>query len=1439
MALALAALGGIALGQGGPAWKFAENVLAEGAGTNGNQELGFVHAPYRSGSTAVMQYFETTAGGACWADFDRDGKLDIYVTNTLGPTGAETSKLYKGTGASFSDVTVAQGVGLKGVGQACAWGDYDNDGWPDLYVTFAVVDYSHQGNVLFRNTGGGGFVDVTRSANVDAAHDDPFDDEYACRPTPEIEEGIFLQRCWSMSPAWLDFDLDGDLDLYVTQYARFPEEPSCIGVPNPDKCRGQPNRLFRNEGDGTFVELAGAMGVAFNEDQTRGRSLAVVASDIDGNGWPDLYVTNDQDANALYLNSGGTFSSVAKARGASNYDAAGTPRAGMGIDAQDFNNDGSVDLLSTHLSNQRDAIYLGSESGTFTDVHETWLQSGDVEVSRWGGGYVDLNVDGRKDYLVVRGGEGQPQPGIVSLQLNEGTQFGGIETWPSGAEINTQNHRSAAFADYDNDGDLDVYVGTLQETNGNEGRPKLIRFNYFGGVEATGSPAANWNWLRVSLVGTDSARDAIGAKVKVTTAGEQGWSQWLWKTSGGSYAGNNDPRLLFGLKTNKTGTIEVTWPGGAVQTQSFTIPANANKLELTLTEPNSRVPVAVRWTADPVADATSVTLDWSTNIVPDFAKYRVYVQESPTFDASAARKVDVAAKRDSHARIDGLDQETDYWFWVSVIDAGGFESPLTSALAARTTHLPPAPVTLAAPANVTASSVDLSWSAATTPIFKAYEVHRATTADFAPSARTRVASLASIDATKHRVTGLLDATTYHFRVVVNDTDGLTGVSAAKSATTPNAIPPAPTLLPATGISNGNVTLRWQASTLHDFAKIEATVYDAAAAETWTGSGVATVTSASARSVGVAGLKDNAEYKARLRITDLSGATNLSNVVTFRTKDAPPAPVAVHAIPVENVTADGFRVTWTPTAIADFLQYEVRVADEDGALLLSRNLTTRATAAFDVAGLRDATAYVVTVRLRDTEETFSDSAPVAVRTRNAPPPALATPRVAYGPDAGQVTLLWSASDAHDFARYEVHVGASESFAFGEGTRQRSLADAGATRGGVVAGPGASHARVLVFDAGGLSSASPAVALGSTSAVVLPRASVASPAPRVASVAIDFPETGGTFRGFRVHEGRSTASPSLATVAPTERSIALSNVVPGEACFVVVAEFDKFELWSRPACASVRDGTAEDARGALLVQRVTVATGERSAEISWWSPERTTSRVDVGPRASALAPAPAPGAPVAEGAGWRTTLRLDGLAPGTTYFFVVRSTAADGFAAGTSPREFATLADRTAPAPPASVRVSGGREAVTVAWDASPSADVAGYLVYRSEGAEPFALVATALAPASSWVDESPPQVPASGGTREVRYRVAAVDEARNAASVDDAAEARVILQAPLRPAPATAREPEALEATSEAEEAEPTTDLQARSAAQAPAPGAFAALAALAALAIAARRRARR
>ena len=496
------------------------------------------------------------AGGAFF-DYDNNGDLDLFLVNGGDLTGApseepSTSVLYHNNGdGKFTDVTSIAGVsnaGNYGLGVAC--GDYNNDGDPDLYVT------NFGANVLYRNNGDGTFADVTEEAGVGDA-------------------------LWSSSATFFDYNRDGHLDLYVVNYVLYPLDvpyPPCDGDGFRTYChplffKGAPDRLYRNNGDGVFVDATEAAGIKGIGGLFHGKGLGVVAADFNNDSNPDLYVANDVTPNYLFYNKGdGTFVEIGVAAGCA-YDTDGAAQAGMGVDAGDYNGDGFLDIFVTNFSYETNALYRNNGDDTFTDVsYHAHLGDASHLLLGFGTGFFDHDNDGLLDIFVANGHifeRVERTTDVITYaqqnQLFHNSGDGGFTevSFKAGAYFQRKGvSRGAIFGDYDNDGDLDIVVTQLNQS------AELLRNE--GGNHR--------NWLRVRTVGVHSNRDGIGARLVLTTGSE---SRVQEVHAGSSYQSSNDPRVFFGLGDHRTiDRLEIRWPSGVVQILE-NIPANQ---EIVVTE---------------------------------------------------------------------------------------------------------------------------------------------------------------------------------------------------------------------------------------------------------------------------------------------------------------------------------------------------------------------------------------------------------------------------------------------------------------------------------------------------------------------------------------------------------------------------------------------------------------------------------------------------------------------------------------------------------------------------------------------------------------------------------------------------------------------------------------------------------------------------------------
>lgn len=481
---------------------------------------------------------ETMGSGAGWIDYDGDGLLDIYLANSgatrvYRPPKPLRGALYRNNGdGTFTDVTEKAGVGAEGLfGMGVVVGDYDNDGQPDLYV----IGYGR--STLYHNEGGGRFADVTEKAHAANA-------------------GL-----WGSSGAFFDYDNDGYLDLVIANYVDWSpdnniycgeQRPDYRSYCHPNKFKPLPPTLLRNKGDGTFEDLTVRSGLA----RKPGNGLGVVTFDYNRDGRQDIFIANDTMPNSLFRNKGdGTFDEVGIAAGAA-FGESGENEAGMGVDAADYDGDGLPDLFVTHLDFELNRLYRNTKSGVFEDATLTsGLGYSGFHLSGFGARFIDIDNDGWRDLFIACGHVldniqlFHPKTTFAEPKLilrNNGRRFENVTAGLGPDVALPRPSRAAAFADYDNDGDIDVLVGNSGEA------PQLLR-----------NDGGNRNhWLQVRLVGTKSNRDGVGARV-VVRAGAVTWADE--RKGGTSYQAAHDPRLHFGLGTAaRVDSMEVKWPSGMV-----------------------------------------------------------------------------------------------------------------------------------------------------------------------------------------------------------------------------------------------------------------------------------------------------------------------------------------------------------------------------------------------------------------------------------------------------------------------------------------------------------------------------------------------------------------------------------------------------------------------------------------------------------------------------------------------------------------------------------------------------------------------------------------------------------------------------------------------------------------------------------------------------------
>jgi hypothetical protein len=535
--LLLASWVGLALSLAPPAEVPAGGVTVTAIGAQAGLNSTIVFGK-RETNTYVI---ETTGTGVAMFDYDADGWVDLFFVNgsTLEgfkPGAEPTNHLYRNKrNGTFEDVTVSAGLAASGWGQGACAGDYDNDGFTDLAVTYWGQ------NRLYHNDGRGRFTDVSQSAGVRAP-----------------------QRRWSTGCAFLDYDRDGRLDLFTASYVNF--DPAATPRPDAGLCRyrglpvscgpsGLPparNALYRNRGDGTFTDVSARAGIT----RTSGiYALGVSTIDFDNDGWTDLYVAGDSSASVLYRNNhDGTFADIAVPAGCA-YSSDGRAQAGMGVAVGDYDRNGWMDVFKTNFAGDTSTLYANSGQGFCEDrtfaaglgVNTRWLG--------WGTAFADFDNDGWLDLLAVNGHvypevrqlkaeAGYEQPKLLYRNLRNG-RFQDVTAAVGPPLTVPKAARGAAFGDIDNDGWIDVAIANVND------RPDLYR--------VTG-PASN-RWIAFKLVGTRSNRDAIGARVHIVAGGVE---QWQEVRGGGSYLSQNDFRVHFGLAAaTVVDRVDVRWPSGS------------------------------------------------------------------------------------------------------------------------------------------------------------------------------------------------------------------------------------------------------------------------------------------------------------------------------------------------------------------------------------------------------------------------------------------------------------------------------------------------------------------------------------------------------------------------------------------------------------------------------------------------------------------------------------------------------------------------------------------------------------------------------------------------------------------------------------------------------------------------------------------------------------
>ena len=502
--------------------------------------LNFVHT---IGSDHLNNIIESSGGGASFIDFDQDGYIDLYFCNgtwiegfskSEKPEELPESQLFKNMGnGTFVNVTDKAGANDLSYAMGAAIGDFNNDGYPDIYLC------NYGTNILYKNNGNGTFSNVTKKAKVAGGNE-----------------------C-SIGAVWLDYDNDGNLDLYVGNYLNFDPEYKYFyapdGFPGPMAYDSQPDYLYRNNGDGTFEDVTLEMGIVDRD----GRAMGVGAADYDNDGFVDIYVANDHTLNYLWHNDGGKKFIDKGTMSGTAFSQAGEATVSMSVDFADYNSDGLLDIFlsdDTYCS-----LYQNMGNGIFSDqAYPSGIAASAAQFVGWTSSFVDYDNDGDVDIFKTNGA-------LKHLYGHEDQLFenlGGGKFKEVSSNLGSYFHeayvgRGACLGDYDNDGDFDIYVANLNS------RGMFLRNN-------TGNQN---NWLILNLVGTSSNRDAIGARIKISSGGK---IQTTQKKSTSGYLSQNDHRIHFGLGKDETvEKIEITWPSGKFQVMENT---KANQI-ITVTEP--------------------------------------------------------------------------------------------------------------------------------------------------------------------------------------------------------------------------------------------------------------------------------------------------------------------------------------------------------------------------------------------------------------------------------------------------------------------------------------------------------------------------------------------------------------------------------------------------------------------------------------------------------------------------------------------------------------------------------------------------------------------------------------------------------------------------------------------------------------------------------------
>lgn len=521
------------------------------AASNDQMLVQFNNVARQAGLTAITIYgdehknrylLETTGSGAAFIDYDNDAWLDVFLVNGTRLDGVPasvkaTNRLYRNNhNGTFTDVTEKAGLVRSGWGQGVCVGDYDNDGYDDLFIS------SYGKNALYHNNGNGTFTDLAEKAEV-----------------------ANNRTRWGSGSAFVDYDRDGYLDLFVASYidldlktAPLPDAGPCLykGIMvacGPPGLKGGVNALYHNNGNGTFADVSEKAGIT----RTNGTyGLGVLVGDFDNDGWPDIYVANDSAPAALYHNNkNGTFTDIGVEAGCA-FSIDGKPQAGMGVTAGDYDRDGWLDIFKTNFAGDTSSLYRNTGMAGFADVTFQAGMGLNTRWLGWGCGFIDVDNDGWLDVFLVNGHvypevekltmeAGYAQRKVLYRNLRNG-RFADVSAAAGEGVVEPNASRGAAFGDYDNDGDIDIVINSVNAP------PELLR------IDSTNQN----NWIKIKTIGTRSNRDGIGARIKCVTADGEQIDE---VRSGGSYYSQNDLRVHFGLgKNSSVKTIEIRWPSGQI-----------------------------------------------------------------------------------------------------------------------------------------------------------------------------------------------------------------------------------------------------------------------------------------------------------------------------------------------------------------------------------------------------------------------------------------------------------------------------------------------------------------------------------------------------------------------------------------------------------------------------------------------------------------------------------------------------------------------------------------------------------------------------------------------------------------------------------------------------------------------------------------------------------